>query len=545
MKRILNRLKPYSAITALLGGVILAAGGLVRVFLPELRSSMIGLLILGVVLVLLSVIGASRELGTAVAGRKGKYGANVVVMISALFGILILLNLLAAASHLRFDLTAADQFTLAPQTKNVLRELREAVKVTGFFPNVPYYEAARLAAEDLLAEYHYHSGHIRYEFVDPEVRPALARDYGIKRYGTIVFESGNRQAVVNHIDEYAFTSAILAVTGRKQKKVYFLTGHGERNIEDTGKQGYKRAKSGLIKELYQVESLNLALRPEIPQDCAVLIIAGPQKPLPRAEQTAVRNFLKQGGKALVLIDPNPVKEMEGILADYALAIGRGAIIDESHHLASDRATPYVLPGKTFPEGQYFPIDLTRDLDFTYFPGAAAVELSPEAARALDMNPAHWWARGRLEYQNAGLLPIAITTPKSWLEVNPEEPRFDENLDTRGPLVLGCLAVAVPARDQAETPKPRDEKKLTRLVVIGDSDFASNEHYPNGGNSDLFLNSVGWLAEEEQLVYIRPKPYTFRRLVASPAQWRFIRFSSLGFPSLPVLLLAAILWWRRR
>jgi ABC-type uncharacterized transport system involved in gliding motility auxiliary subunit len=409
--------------------------------------------------------------------------------------------------HRRFDVTAGGQFTLTPQTQRILKELQQPVTALGFFPATATYQAAKRAAENLLAEYRYHSSNLDYQFVDPETQPAIARQYRVKDYGTIMFVGGGRQKAVRLLDERVFaapeqffTGALLEVTGVQQKTVYFLTGHGERSVNSTGKSGYSLARMGLIRDLYRAEILDLARTPEVPGDCAVLILAGPDKGFREAEIRAVEKYLERSGKLLVLVDPNPPPEVTGLLANWGVAVGQGRIVDEGAFVEPDKTTPAVL------RGTYPPVVVAQ--------GTIAV------------------------------LPLAVTTASSWLEIDATAGQFDEGVDTKGPLALGCLVMAGgPLRRTQPPASPTD--KLTRLAVIGDSDFATNEHFTSGGNSDLFLNAVNWLAEEEQLISIRPKPFTFRRLLASKEALRFMRFSSVGLLPLAVLLAGGFVWWRRR
>ena len=234
------------------------------------------------------------------------------------------------------------------------------------------------------------------------------------------------------------------------------------------------------------------------------------------------------------MDPDPPEQLEQILEIYGLSVGKGKVVDGGAYAAPDKAAPAIL------RGHYPPVVVTSDLDTTYFPEAAALFLSPWVVRQIGREKAATWPRGSIYHGNVGILPLAVSTPLSRLVSNSRTQNSDGNSDIKGPLALGCLVVA-----SAKPVKNIPEDKLTRLVVIGDSDFASNQHFKNGGNSDLFLNAVNWLAEDEQLISIRPKPFTIRKLVISRGASRFISYS--GFGLLPLLLIAAglFVWWRKR
>ncbi|MDP2952898.1 MAG: hypothetical protein Q8O76_06250, partial [Chloroflexota bacterium] len=235
------------------------------------------------------------------------------------------------------------------------------------------------------------------------------------------------------------------------------------------------------------------------------------------EVKALERYLAQGGRLFLMADPKHSPEVDSLLAQWGLVLGKGMIIDEMSFVSPDTASPVVL------RGQYLPSPISEGVDYSYYPEATSVSKAEKAPKTVEM------------------VPLAITSSRSWLKTGEGERKFDADRDTPGPLALGYIAVGMLAQEGSGEGAPQP----ARLVVIGDSDFASNQHFFNGGNSDIFLNSVGWLAEEAKLIGIRPKPIVFRRLVLGPAEEKFISYSSLGFLPLAVLLGGVIVWWRRR
>jgi ABC-type uncharacterized transport system involved in gliding motility auxiliary subunit len=543
VKSILSLLKRIKNLALILGGVSLFIAALVGFFLPELTPSVLGLLILSLVLLVIFLIGARVEIKVFLRSKRGRYGLNTVVMIAVFIAIMICANYLGIIKHRRFDVTASSQFTLAPQTVNVIKGLKADVMAIGFFPGDMQYQDAKNMVQNLLEEYRYFNRKFDFKFVDPEAKPALAKKYQVKYNGTIVFESGSRRKSITEVTEQSFTGALLEVTGVKAKKVYFLTGHGERDINDKSEGGYNLAGRGLIRDLYKVETLNLTLIPKVPEDCAVLIVAGSKKALPLVEKKAVQDYLKGHGKVLFLIDPNPPSEIKELLTDYGIDIDQGRVIDKSAYAAPDMASPAVF------RGSYPPVVITSGLYTTYFPEAASIVLTSELSRVLEKARADEkrqtkWPETPVHYGNLVVLPVVLTTPSSWVEKEEKKPESEAYKKTKGPLAIGAMLIASAPLLGEESSKT-DGEKLTRLVVIGDSDFASNVHIQNGGNADLFLNSVNWLAEEEHLISIRPKQYSFRRLVVSKNAGRFIRYSSVALLPLLAILLGGIIWWKKR
>ena len=542
MRRISPFLSSFKNLAAILGVISLFLAVPVRIFLPELTESVIGLLILGLVLLLITAIGARSEIAAFLISKQARYGFNTLVMILLFICVMILANYLGIIKHRRFDLTASGNFTLAPQTVNVVKGLKEPVKVLCFFPNESTFENAKTRARILLEEYRYFNKKLSFSFVDPESKPALAGQHNVKHHGTIVFLSGSRQKAVMEPTEQNFTGALLEVSGIRAKKIYFLTGNGEHDVNNQDQDGYSEARMGLIRDLYQVETLNLTLTEEIPKDCAVLIMSGTKKVLPSREINNIKDYLKKNGKLLMLIDPNPPAEVKDILSEWGIAVNEGRIIDQGAYVAPDMATPAVF------KDHYPRVVITAGLDTTYFPDAVSIDLSNELGRLLDIvkeegKAKAGWPMTAIQYRNLAILPAVLTSRASWME---REGRESKNVEKKqGPFALGAIIIAGGPVVPDKTSQPEKKDKLTRLIVIGDSDFASNIHIQNGGNGDLFLNSINWLAEEEHLISIRPKPYSFRRLLVSENALRFIRYSSLGLLPLLILFLGGIIWWKKR
>ncbi|MBW2623548.1 MAG: GldG family protein, partial [Deltaproteobacteria bacterium] len=292
---------PFRFQAVILGLVSILLSGLVRFFLPEISGAALHLLILGLVLVFISALGSLGEIKTFLGSKQGRYSTNTVIMVGVFIAIIALLNLAGLTRHKRIDLTATSKFTLAPQTQRIIRELKQPVEAIGFFPNDSQYQAAQRSAQNLLEEYRYFNRKFSFRFVDPDAKPAVAKQYRVKANGTIIFISGDRQRALGGPSEQGFTGALLEVTGIEAKKIYFLSGHGERDVNNLREDGYAAARTGLIRDLYKVETLNLTLTPEVPEDCAVLVVSGPKKAIPEAEAKAVYNYLKNHGKVLALL----------------------------------------------------------------------------------------------------------------------------------------------------------------------------------------------------------------------------------------------------
>ncbi|MBI4496280.1 MAG: GldG family protein [Chloroflexi bacterium] len=514
-------------VVGVLAVLVLAAAGVLYLLLPELQLAAQALAGLGLVLLLVFVVGAYDLVKTALLGRQARYGTNTLVMTVAFIGIAGLANFLGAHYHQRLDTTASGQYTLSQHTRAVLKGLQGQVHVVGFFvKRDPIAVASQEQAENLLREYAFYTDKISYEFVDPEEKPAIAKQYEIRDFGALVFTYEGRKHQTFGLQEQDFTGAILNVTGVEQKRVYFLAGHGEADIESAEETGLQLARDGLQADNYRIEKLDLTVTPAVPENAAVLVVAGPKKPLQPSELRAIETYLTQGGKAMFLLDPDPPQELQQLLGKWGLIFREGTVIDTVTYAQPDVRTPAVQ------RDQYLLTQITKDLDTTFFPGATGIFVDlPEPDR---------------EY--LAITPLAHTSFQSWQTVAARTegvPNFSEG-DTFGPLVLAVQVEATaPRGGKPLVPSTRDGPKATRLIVVGDTDFATNKYFYSLYNSDLFLNSVNWLGAQEELISIRPKPPEFRRLIITQRGWDWIVYSSIVFLPAVVLLAGGVVWWQRR
>ncbi|MFC2035344.1 GldG family protein [Chloroflexota bacterium] len=534
----------FSGLIALLGLLALLVGLIVMILLPDIRYAAWIILSLGILLLTFAFIVDFRRVRSALTGRRGKFGAGTTVMASIFIGITLLVNAINIGNYQRFDLTGLEQFILTSQTKDVLSNLETPVDVLGFFtPADPSGYDINIYAESLLTRYQDHTDQLSVEIIDPDEHPDQARQYGITQYQTVVFQSGDRYRLVSPVQilegaEHAFTSAILEVTGIIQKKVYFLTGHGESNIVSDAPNDYLLAREGLLNNLYRVETLDLLFTPSIPDDADILLIAGPQKPLTNSEIEIIDNYLNNNGAAIILLNPESPLEIKQLLSSWGLNIRDGVIIDPSSYAAPNIDSPMVPRTANF-----------FGLSVIYFPGATALIPQPTYTAKLIIDEETGqplqviWTSEESQIQ---ILPLASTSEDSWLEEDfspGEEPKYNEEIDQKGPFALSVLITSSPTNGDEEV--STEDERGTRLIVIGDSDFASNEHYYDGNNGDLFLNAVQLLTAGKELISIERKILPFRRLIVGQEAKRFIDYSSIGLPPLLVLVIGGIIWWRRR
>jgi len=529
----------FSGLIAILGLSALLIGLIVMLLLPGIRYAAWLILALGILLLATAFIIDFRRVGRALTGRRGRFSVSTTVMASTFIGIILLVNAISIGNYHRFDVTSLAQFTLTPQTKEVLSKLEMPVKILCFFiPNDTY--GIGSYATGLLTEYQNYTDQLTVKTIDPDEHPDQARSYNITEYQTVVFETEKGRRLVSPEEilkfdeqgnltgieaEHPFTSAILEVTGTVQKKVYFLTGHGESSIDSD----YSDAKEGLLDNLYKVDTVDLARNPSIPDDCATLIIAGPQEPIPSEELEIIEQYLESGRQALILVNPNSPQEIKQLLSNWGVEIGDGIVIDPSSYVSPSIDNPSVPSTRN-----------VFGLSAIYFPGATAIIPHLEYAPTLTITGAGEMSNivWKSEDSNIQMYRLIFTSNDAWLEMNYDplkEPEFDEGTDQKGPLALSFFIF---------TPQS-SENAGTAFIVIGDSDFASNQNFNNGNNGNLFLSAVSWLTAGKELISIHRVALPFRRLIVGPEAARFINYSSIGLLPLLVLIGGGILWWRRR
>jgi ABC-type uncharacterized transport system involved in gliding motility auxiliary subunit len=453
-----------------------------------------------------------------------RYGSNVVITILLALAILVLINFVSAKHFKRLDTTQNKVFSLSEQTEKILKELTQDITVTGFYTENHY---RRKSTQDVLNEYAEKSNKIKFTMIDPASKPGIASAYKITQDGTVVFDlGGKKENVVSYEnEEQDFTSAILKLTSSKQKKVYFLSGHGERDIDGPEDDSYTVLKNRIQADNYGVEKLILAQQIAVPEDCNVLIIAGPQNPLLETEEEAIIDYLDLGGKAIIMADPSPSVSLENILKKWGVDSQNDIILDGlGRSMLGDPTVPVCLTYGNHP----ITTPLSKGL-MTFFPIARS--LAPIKDANKDIN----------------VTELVKTSNNSWGETNIQDliskqtVEFNEGQDIKGPLTV---AVAVAIKGTNKTDASSKERRV--LVAFGDSDFAMNK-YLQQGNPDLFMNSLNWLTEDENLISIRPKSQEEQSKIErlSGKEIRFVSYSSIFAIPLLLMLIGARVWWKRR
>jgi ABC-type uncharacterized transport system involved in gliding motility auxiliary subunit len=487
----------------------------------------------GLALVVLYTLGQWREIAAAFGNRNTRYGTLAGVSVLVALGILVAVNYVSVRQNWRKDLTSNQQFSLSEQTTKLLSELKKPVTFT-VFDKPQGFERFRTR----LTEYQYKSRQVTVEYVDADRSPVKTREFDVETYGTVVIEYEGRRERVTTEAEQDLTNGLIKVLNPTKKKVYFLGGHGEKDPASSDQRtGYNAIAEALKRDNFEFGTLVLAQTNEIPADATVIVVAGPKTDLLEQELSLLRDYLVKSKAMLVLLDPPdfkdavPMPRLEGLLTEWGITPTPSVVVDLSGQTSSPFA-PIAAP----PYPQHAITD--RFELVTMFPLARAIVPASGAP------------------PNRTAQPFLQTAARSWAETTFSQLEDPKTLaqepskgDTPGPVSIGA-AVSV----RSETPAPGGsaptagaedaQRPETRLAAIGDSDFASNAYLGVEGNRDLFMNAVNWLAQQENLIAIRPREPADRRLTMTAGQITALGlFSVFG---IPLMVLGAGIWtWSRR
>ncbi|MGD0907315.1 MAG: GldG family protein [Candidatus Acidiferrales bacterium] len=452
-----------------------------------------------------------------IEARQTKYAAYVTVYILIVLGIVSVANILGNRYNKSYDATSNKRYSLSDQTAKIVKGLTQPATIT-------YYDKTSSfpIAKDLLDRYTSLSPKIKLDYVDPDKNPQVARAAGITKYGTTIVQVGVKQEQAKAMSEEEVTGALIRDLKSNTRTVCFVTGSGEHQIDDTARTGYSGLKDALGKDRYEVKSISLLEKPEIPAECTVVVVAGPQSDYLQAEVDAIKKFVEQGGRAMFLLDP-PLKigrataendALTNALQDWGVTADKDVLLDpnpvgqlmgvsaEVALVSSYESHPIVNEMKGTATG--FP--LTRSLEFKNGDKTNVQKL--------------------FESSQSSFATPKLDTPN----VNPNDPK-----NMKGPLTIGVAGTYTTGKENSEG----------RFVVVGSSTWATNSFLKFNGNSDLALNAMNWLSSDEDLISIRPKAEEDRKITMTRSQFNWVRFSSQFLLPGALLLAGLSVWWRRR
>lgn len=510
-----------SKLLLFLGLTLIVAGIVVGLITGSWMLPAVGLLSVGTILFVIWFILINKNKKNFWTKRSTQAGTNAFIATATILVIIGLINFVAVGNSLRFDLTETKLFTLSPQSQAIVQNLSQPLKVWVFDRNI------NPETQTLLQNYRRYGDNFQFEFVDPEIKVGLAEKFNVKSLGEVYLEYGDKRqrletidpAIGSNLSEVQLTNAIERIQRDRIPSVYFLQGHGEPPL-DANEGGLSQAVNSLETRGYQVQPLNLALSNQIPKNADVIVVAGPTRELFPAEVQILKDYLNNGGRLLLFLAPKTDPGLNLLLENWGVKLDDRLVIDASgagNILGFGPAAPIINSYGNHPITNNF------NNGISVFPESRPLEIS--------------------ELEGVDAIPLVVTNENTWGESNPaaEEIVFDPQVDIKGPLNLAFALTRVQSSD-----KQAENEIQSRMVIFGSSTFILNGWFQQQLNSDLILNSVNWLAgEDEQILSIGPREQTNRRINLTPLQAGIISWMALLIMPLIGLIVAVITWWRRR
>ena len=432
-----------------------------------------------------------------------------VLLFLALVG---LLGYVTDQFHVSRDITQSARNTLTQGSINVLKQMQEPVHVRVF---VNADTDRRKIILDFISRYQRSKPDLKFEFINPAENPKLAQELGVRDDGEFVVEYNKKtEHLLPPIVEQDLTNLLMRLSRADTRTLMFLDGHGERSL--IGKKDFDLGDFGeqLEKKGFKLSNLNLIAIPEVPKAGAMLVIAGPKITVSPDEVAKIKNYIANGGNVLWLLDQEPLNGLDVIADQLGLQLSSGIVVDP----AAARASGDMKKAIVAQYGEH-PITLRFNL-ITMFPMAREIHSNATSDQGWSVSP---------------LIDVAS---HGWLEKGKLDGKIEFNAkeDVGGPI---NIAVAMERKFQ---------NKLQRVVVVGGGSFLANTFLTSSGNLDLGINMVNWLAGDDKLITIQPRPFNDANLNI-PADQPFLNWMVIrGFPTyvLPIgLLLAGLFIWLKR
>ena len=468
-------------------------------------------------------------------------GLNALFTVVLALVLAVVVNLIARGYDWKKDFTKNRFYSLSEQTEKVLKGLKQEVRLKAFVNPVASGEYQRA-----IDRYTYLSPNLKFSFIDIDRDPFATRRYDIKELNTLIVETDSRQEkIIVPTDDPKFeekvTNAIIAVTKGDKKTVCFVAGHKESVLSDTGPEGLSEMKEKLEIGRYKTREIFLATE-GIPSVCEVVVMPGPRSALTDAELGTLESHVKSGGKVLLMVEPESSPKLKGFLANFGLDWRSGqTIVEMDPRLRPHRGSPefpFVITYDTTSEitkrfqGQptllSFPTPIEKA---TTVPNDFIVtSLFTSSANSFEISVARLMkASGALDVKGLRRGPISLAATVTGKVQSPQAAAKNDK----------------PEGNKDEEPAKESNDAEFRLVVVGDTNFATNALVRNVLNTDMFENILSWLAKEEDLIAIRPKESNASELRVSEFNSRLIAWVSVVIAPLGMWILGIAVWLRRR
>ncbi len=581
LEPVLDAIGVFGAPLLITGIIGLVTGIAIVAFVGSMR--LYGYIDIAIGASLIALVGAAfvSSVIAAFLSRTGRYGVITLILLTAFTGIVVILNFVSFENARRVDVTATNQFSLSLRTRELLDGLQDDIRATAFYKPLEDIPSAEVAARrnrvvETLEEFEARTGRFSFEVVDPDQEPGKVSAYFgarpvdfvsetvvVENLATGAFDSLQpRDATFGRLEQDLLTSLYVA-TGQERKTIYFLGGHGERNIDSGSGDGYALLRQALEQENYQVRGLvwpRTAEEASVPDDAALVVVAAPTSDLPTGHAQALDLYLlgrhadgqrrRENGSMVFLAEPDTPNSWREFLVQWGIVPQPGYVRDVD---AS-------VPG--LPQTLDVSMDFSKILNFNLLVlgnNEAAINSAFEAAfeiiapRGQQLQSVYMpyaAAISPLPVTDGARLPLAlsITSSNSYIITDPErdDPITEgDNPDRRGPFIPAMLMRSA-AKVGMQVPEGGlEDSDISLIFALGDADFVSNSNIGRGSGLDMFVNSANYLLGDYSLVSIRPKALAFREFNLDRNEYNFVRYSSWLFLPGIMALAAGLVWWLRR
>lgn len=456
--------------------------------------------------------------GDWIKARQTRYAAYAVLYTLVVIAAAVVVNVLANRYDKSWDATPNKRYSLSPETAKIVKGLKQNATII-YFDQSTHFGQAR----DLLGEYADLSPKIKIQYVDPDKDPQLARADGVQNLGTAIVQIGDKKEAASAMTEEGITGAFIRDIKTSTRTVCFVSGSGEHQTDDSGRYGLSDFKTDLGKESYETQTVDLISKAEVPSECTVLVVAGPTHNYQQPEVAAIQKYVENGGRAMFLLDPPLQGRSSAIAANDGLdAVLTGWGVTPDKDLVLDQSPIGQLIGVgpevavvTHYESQPIVSDLKGTA--TGFPIVQSLAIQSTGKASVDK------------------LFASSESSEAATNLGGGELRVDDPKNKKGPLTLAA----------AGTFGLGNTGPHGRFVVVGGATWITNSFLSFNGNSDLALNAINWLASDEDLIAIHPKPPEDQHITMTRAQMTIVRIVTVfGLPLL-MMGLGTLVWWRRR
>jgi ABC-type uncharacterized transport system involved in gliding motility auxiliary subunit len=450
--------------------------------------------------------------------RQTKYAAYATTYILVVIAALIAANVLADRYDKSFDATANKRYSLSEQTAKIVRELKQPATIT-------YYDQSSRfrSGHDLLDQYANLSPKVHVEYVDPDKDPEKAREANIRNFGTAIVQIGDKKEEAKGMTEEGITGAFIRDLKSTTRTVCFVSGSGEHQADDSGREGLSQFKELLSKDNYESKTIDLLQKAEVPSDCTTLVVAGPTRNYEQPEVDAIKKYVEDGGRSFFMLDP-PLKmgrseiadndALTSVLESWGVTLDKDLILDPNPLGQLVGVGPQVALVTTYASQ---PIVSDMKGTATGFPLARSMQI--KTSEKTSVQKLFDTSSTSVATSNLSAASVSMNDPKN----------------KNGPFTIGAAGSYTTGKENSQG----------RFVVVGSSSWVANRFLGFNGNNDLALNAINWLSSDEDLISIRPKPQDDRRITMTQSQLSLMRATSQFLLPLVVVIAGIGVWLKRR